>query len=218
MDNPMTPRLGELADRIRFYIGKPVLVPDPLLSEAADAISRLMAEGGLSKEPPAAQAWKEVIETLRTLATLSIYDDDTYTSTIAVNLESDLGEVIDALTALQANEGQRLARTVLTHPEAQGNKDLGEPPLTRLEEVALEAERKYAAWIMAAINRHAAPEKDQYGMTAEARALAEFQHAMSQISCLRLQAQRVAQAAPTTPQPIKGESELESASNGMGLR
>ena len=50
--------------------------------------------------------------------------------------------------------------------------------MTNLEAAALDAERKYTAWVLAAINRHAAPEKDTHGMTAEGRALAEFQCSM----------------------------------------
>jgi hypothetical protein len=60
--------------------------------------------------------------------------------------------------------------------------------MTELETAALDAERKYNSWLASMITRHQEPEKDECGMTAEARALASFQAAMSKISCVRIKA------------------------------
>lgn len=97
-----------------------------------------------------------------------------------------------------AENCRRIAAS-LTHPEAQGNKDLGEPDLRSL----------VVTDVMAA-----AAHTYHYRPTSHLET--PMDHWKGVVRAALLQASAKHEAAPTLL--IKGESELESASNGMGLR
>lgn len=108
----------------------------------------------------------------------------------------------------------------ITHPEAQGNKDLGEPAASGLE--VPEIIRVIAAQIAPDL---AEVYGDDSGCTWDADDNIAVRAILwdNKVGILRvMEAVALLQGAsapgPTPPQPIKGESELESASNGMGLR